>query len=662
MKYTVVIRQPVSEAVLSQLSQELSQQFELSAEQASKLASRRNGRLMKPTSRKRAERLLEVFQGVGAQVTLEEVRDDTTLVRDPYASERPGLVGPASLPITAPVVAAPFVSSDARYAPPGAVQPGTVQPAYGETDYLSGSGYVGPSPYGSGPLTAGDSRLPGGGLSGHDLNSSVFSSLPAGSSDRASSDWGTAVQGSVAVLWPVARPSVQPSAVAQPSAASPAEPPAVAQTLSPADLSPADLVPADLISADHLDAAYSLDGVMLPSDLLEAPPAFVQRDGQMIGPGYVQSGVPEMNLGNLLGSPAPRSPAPRSPASSEPISDDAWADFTGSLGSGAASGAALREPANPTSVMMMDPSLDPVRGSRRSSLSRRVLLSTLLPLGLFTLVTLGFLVYALPRAQSQLITENAQAVAVAVGSSLDVTDQNTVYAQLDALIKRSAVGFVQVNLPDGTTFFRSKNAYTDGPLSEQIAAWVQQHPGNSTFVQSGSPADSYRYQLSLLEQVGAGASDQAKALRSSVADPANQTSSTVTYLLSGISVTQNAQAERLVTQGIKPTGGTPLYSIVVGVPGDAAFAQLRNTLLLILSVALLAFIVAALLAARTARLVVQPIERLVLAADAISMGDLDQPVTVERNDEIGDLAQALERMRLSLEAAMERLRKRRRGA
>ena len=659
MKYTVVIRQPVSEAVLGQLSQELSQQFELSAEQASRLAARRNGRLMKPTSRKRAERLMEVFQGVGAQVTLEEVRDDTTLVRDPYASERPGLVGPASLPITALVVAAPFVSSDAGYAPPGSVQPRTVQPAHGETDYLSGSGYVGPSPYGSGPLTAGDSRLPGDGLSGHDLNSSVFSSLLAGNSDRASNDWGTAVQGSVAVLRPVT----------QFSAASPAEPPAVAQTLSPADLITVDLLDADysLNSAHSPDSLHSLDGVMLPSALYEAPPAFAQRVGQMISPGYVQSGVPEMNLENLLGNLAPSSPAfrnaaPSNPASSEPISDDAWADFTGSLGSGAASGAALREPANPTSVMMMDPSLDPVRRSRRSSLSRRVLLSTLLPLGLFTLVTLSFLVYALPRAQSQLITENAQAVAVAVGSSLDVTDQNTVYAQLDALIKRSAVGFVQVNLPDGTTFFRSKNAYTDGPLSEQIAAWVQQHPGNSTFVQSGSPADSYRYQLSLLEQVGAGASNQAKALRSSVADPANQMSSTVTYLLSGISVTQNAQAERVVTQGIKPTGGTPLYSIVVGVPGDAAFAQLRNTLLLILGVALLAFIVAALLAARTARLVVQPIERLVLAADAISMGDLDQPVTVERNDEIGDLAQALERMRLSLEAAMERLRKRRRGA
>ena len=146
-----------------------------------------------------------------------------------------------------------------------------------------------------------------------------------------------------------------------------------------------------------------------------------------------------------------------------------------------------------------------------------------------------------------------------------------------------------------------------------------------------------------------------------MADPANQQSSTTTYLLSSINVTQNAQAERVVAQGIKPGAGTPLYSIVVGVPGDAAFAQLRTTLLLVLGVALLAFVIAALLAARTARVVVQPIERLVRAADAISMGDLDRPVTVERNDEIGDLAQALERMRLSLEAAMERLRRRRKG-
>ena len=642
MKYTVVIRQPVPEAALAELGRELSQQFELTADQAGKLASRRSGRLMKPTSRKRAERLLQVFQGVGAQVTLEEVRDDTTLLKDPFAHERPGLVGPASMPLTpAPAVSSAYTGA-----------------SYAENDYLPGqAGSAAPSayqtasydasPYGTGPLmTSGGSaatELPGA-LSGL---SAVGASLH---------DWNGA---DVATL--------------------PVPPPPAAYLEDRSSFPLFGQTSADTGPVSGSSAGYGNLDALLPSDPLEPAPAFVQRDAEMVTPEHVQSGVPEMNLGGLLtaATASARTDAPVGGALSAPqndaqsagqnasgdvvMADDAWADFTGSLSGGAATATATVPDAPASSVLAVDSSPDPVRSTRRSSLSRRVLISTLLPLGLFTLVTLGFLVYELPRAQSQLITENAQAVAVAVGSNLDVTDQNTVYAQLDALIKRSSVGFVQVNLPDGTTFFRSKNAYTDGPLSEQIAAWVQQHPSNSTFVQSGSAADSYKYQLSLLEQVGAGDSDQAKALRSSVADPANQQSSTTTYLLSSINVTQNAQAERVVGQGIKSGSGTPLYSIVVGVPGDAAFALLRNTLLLVLGVALVAFIIAALLAARTARLVVQPIERLVRAADAISMGDLDRPVTVERNDEVGDLAQALERMRLSLEAAMERLRRRRKG-
>ncbi|MGY2895105.1 HAMP domain-containing protein [Deinococcus sp. UYEF24] len=647
MKYTVVIRQPVPEAALAELGRELSQQFELTADQASKLASRRSGRLMKPTSRKRAERLLQVFQGVGAQVTLEEIRDDTTLLRDPFAHERPGLVGPASMPLTpAPAVSSAYTGasySESEYLPS---QAGAAS-AYAPVAYDA-------SPYGTGPL------MTSGGSADNGANSTGLSGAGLNASGVGLHDWNSA---DVATL-PV--------------------PPA------PAYSEDQSAFPLFGQSGAHTDSAYGHLDALMPSDPLEPAPAFVQRDAELVTPEYVQSGVPEMNLGGLLSAgtaaaatpfapgltapgttasgttatvtderSGPQSPAIQNPSGDVVVADDAWADFTGSLSGGAATATVPDAPVS--GVMAIDTSLEPVRNSRRSSLSRRVLVSTLLPLGLFTLVTLGFLVYELPRAQRQLITDNAQAVAVAVGSNLDVTDQNTVYAQLDALIKRSSVGFVQVNLPDGTTFFRSKNAYTDGPLSEQIAAWVQQHPDNSTFVQSGSAADSYRYQLSLLEQVGAGDSDQAKALRSSVADPANQASSTTTYLLSSINVTQNAQAERVVAQGIKSGSGTPLYSIVVGVPGDAAFALLRNTLLLVLGVALLAFIIAALLAARTARLVVQPIERLVRAADAISMGDLDRPVTVERNDEVGDLAQALERMRLSLEAAMERLRRRRKG-
>ncbi|MHA0033819.1 HAMP domain-containing protein [Deinococcus sp. PESE-38] len=75
---------------------------------------------------------------------------------------------------------------------------------------------------------------------------------------------------------------------------------------------------------------------------------------------------------------------------------------------------------------------------------------------------------------------------------------------------------------------------------------------------------------------------------------------------------------------------------------------------------LLGLLLALAFAARAARQIVGPLERLVEVADAISLGDLTRPVRMERNDEIGDLAQALERMRLSLEAAMDRLRRRKR--
>jgi HAMP domain-containing protein len=45
-------------------------------------------------------------------------------------------------------------------------------------------------------------------------------------------------------------------------------------------------------------------------------------------------------------------------------------------------------------------------------------------------------------------------------------------------------------------------------------------------------------------------------------------------------------------------------------------------------------------------------------ADKVSMGDLEQTITANSKDEIGDLAQALERMRISLRAAVTRISRR----
>jgi len=54
---------------------------------------------------------------------------------------------------------------------------------------------------------------------------------------------------------------------------------------------------------------------------------------------------------------------------------------------------------------------------------------------------------------------------------------------------------------------------------------------------------------------------------------------------------------------------------------------------------------------------VQAIDLIVSAANAISRGDLEVPIDVEQRGEIGDMAQAIERMRTSLKAAIERLRR-----
>jgi HAMP domain-containing protein len=55
----------------------------------------------------------------------------------------------------------------------------------------------------------------------------------------------------------------------------------------------------------------------------------------------------------------------------------------------------------------------------------------------------------------------------------------------------------------------------------------------------------------------------------------------------------------------------------------------------------------------------KPIVALTQAADRISLGELETPITSDQNNELGDLAGAVERMRVSLKTAIERLRKRR---
>lgn len=80
-------------------------------------------------------------------------------------------------------------------------------------------------------------------------------------------------------------------------------------------------------------------------------------------------------------------------------------------------------------------------------------------------------------------------------------------------------------------------------------------------------------------------------------------------------------------------------------------ARSINLTLLILAITL---VLVSAMAGYFANLISRRILNLANLADKVSMGDLEQPITASSKDEIGDVAQALERMRISLRAAVAR--------
>lgn len=79
---------------------------------------------------------------------------------------------------------------------------------------------------------------------------------------------------------------------------------------------------------------------------------------------------------------------------------------------------------------------------------------------------------------------------------------------------------------------------------------------------------------------------------------------------------------------------------------------------LMLGSAIVAALLGLLLAWTITRSITGPLANLVRVSDKISTGELDTPVPVAAKDEIGELAESMERMRISLKAVIERLRTR----
>jgi HAMP domain-containing protein len=89
---------------------------------------------------------------------------------------------------------------------------------------------------------------------------------------------------------------------------------------------------------------------------------------------------------------------------------------------------------------------------------------------------------------------------------------------------------------------------------------------------------------------------------------------------------------------------------------DIVEAEIQRALAPIIGLIGLLLLVGVILSWRLSGKIVEPIIRLRSIADTMSKGNLDTPVGIDSDDEIGELALSIERMRTSLKAAMFRLR------
>jgi methyl-accepting chemotaxis protein len=111
------------------------------------------------------------------------------------------------------------------------------------------------------------------------------------------------------------------------------------------------------------------------------------------------------------------------------------------------------------------------------------------------------------------------------------------------------------------------------------------------------------------------------------------------------------------TEALGSVRGTRFgWTVVVQQNEEELFAPLRQSLVLGAGLLAASALLVALLARRASARLVRPILEMSRAADRMSSGDLEHPISAGRHDELGVLARSLERLRISLRAAMARLR------
>ncbi len=261
---------------------------------------------------------------------------------------------------------------------------------------------------------------------------------------------------------------------------------------------------------------------------------------------------------------------------------------------------------------------------RRHGLSRDLLLAAMLPAFIALIGTLGVAYFRMQPVLREGLWESARTPAIATAASIssvltETPDGKIDYTQLQKTIDLTRQAFDHQNV----SFIAATDV--DGKL---ISAW---------FAGGGSDTTT-----------------DGDLLQAAIRDQAL------------LAITQGAKSLIPVVQGKLEVVSQPLRlnnravgAIVVGVTNQGIQRDILSTIASVAVYSLIPLLLATLLAILFARPLTRKVLYLTDRADQISRGELSGSVEVKSNNELGDLGESLERMRVSMEEALERLRRRR---
>ena len=264
---------------------------------------------------------------------------------------------------------------------------------------------------------------------------------------------------------------------------------------------------------------------------------------------------------------------------------------------------------------------------RRGSLAAKVLSVTVLPLLIVGLSLIAYLQTQLTQESVRLEKQHAQEVIQTAIGGLGAQTSAADFAR----VLRSPVAFVSYTDAQGSKTFVARDTTNQAAIQVVLAQLETAQPAQ---VQSGGELGAM--------SVPALPNESFQIHAASILTDTNG----VTYAKFADS------ASTLVPATAKPSG-TAVFGF------ESSGFQLTQQLVNTVGFIMLAIAIVTLISQVFARQLIDPIVKLTRTADRLSLGELDVPVSASSNDEMGDLAEALERMRLSLKSAIERLRRRR---